>query len=172
MKRAFVASKLLSIGVSAALLVSGEAIAQTSKAQADPQRSTIVFVCEHGSAKSVVAAAHFNRLAAEKGLPYRALARGTAPDEAVAMPVRNGLASEGLDVSGWKPAAISDQEIRRATHVVSIATDLPATRSLAKGMLIEWNDIPSISQDYDAARKAIVARVESLIQTLSASQKK
>ena len=41
---------------------------------------TILFVCEHGSAKSVVAAAHFNRIAAARGLPFRAISRGTVPD--------------------------------------------------------------------------------------------
>ena len=44
--------------------------AQTDKSKPDVSASTIVFVCEHGSAKSVVAAAHFNRLAAEARLPY------------------------------------------------------------------------------------------------------
>ncbi|MGH9334858.1 MAG: hypothetical protein ACRD21_14045, partial [Vicinamibacteria bacterium] len=41
---------------------------------------TVVFVCEHGAAKSVIAAAHFNRLAKERELPFRAISRGTVPD--------------------------------------------------------------------------------------------
>src|SRR5688572_249911 len=45
---------------------------------------TVLFVCEHGSAKSVVAAAHFNRIAADRGLPFRAISRGTAPDPEMA----------------------------------------------------------------------------------------
>lgn len=47
---------------------------------------TVLFVCEHGSAKSVVAAAHFNRLAEQRGLPFHAISRGTAPDEEMAPP--------------------------------------------------------------------------------------
>jgi hypothetical protein len=39
---------------------------------------TILFVREHGSAKSIIAAAHFNDAASKNGLPYRAIARGTA----------------------------------------------------------------------------------------------
>ncbi len=31
------------------------------------EESVAVFVCEHGAAKSIVAAAHFNRIAREKG---------------------------------------------------------------------------------------------------------
>ena len=39
----------------------------------------VVFVCEHGAAKSVVATAYFNKLAAERNLPFRATFRGTVP---------------------------------------------------------------------------------------------
>jgi hypothetical protein len=39
---------------------------------------TVTFVCEHGVAKSVIAAAHFNRLAAAANLNYRAVARRLA----------------------------------------------------------------------------------------------
>ncbi len=39
----------------------------------------VVFVCEHGSAKSVIAAAFFDKLARERGLTLRAVARGTQP---------------------------------------------------------------------------------------------
>jgi len=35
----------------------------TACGQDKPQTQTILFVCEHGSAKSVIAAAHFNRSA-------------------------------------------------------------------------------------------------------------
>ncbi|HKJ40410.1 MAG TPA: hypothetical protein VJ972_16695 [Anaerolineales bacterium] len=38
------------------------------------QTSTIVFVCEHGSAKSIVASAYFNKLTAENGLDIRSIA--------------------------------------------------------------------------------------------------
>src|SRR5690242_15420164 len=48
--------------------------------QDKPQTETILFVCEHGSAKSVIAAAHFKRLAEQRGLPHRAIARGINPD--------------------------------------------------------------------------------------------
>src|SRR5438067_2384523 len=54
-----------------------------ASAQGPPAPSTasaaIVFVCEHGAAKSVIATAYFNKLAAERGLPHRATFRGTSP---------------------------------------------------------------------------------------------
>jgi protein-tyrosine-phosphatase len=41
---------------------------------------TVVFVCQHGAAKSVLAAALLERLAAEQGVSLRARARGTEPE--------------------------------------------------------------------------------------------
>ena len=38
---------------------------------------SVIFVCEHGAAKSVIATACFNKLSAERGLPYRGTFRGT-----------------------------------------------------------------------------------------------
>src|SRR5438552_2704780 len=39
----------------------------------------ILFVCEHGAARSTIAAAYFNKLAKEKGLNYKAIFRGINP---------------------------------------------------------------------------------------------
>src|SRR5262250_858896 len=44
----------------------------------------VLFVCLHGAAKSVVAAAHFRRLAAARGLSMDAVAAGTEPDPELA----------------------------------------------------------------------------------------
>ena len=41
-----------------------------------PPQSRVLFVCLHGAAKSVVAAAHFRRLAAARGLAIDAVAAG------------------------------------------------------------------------------------------------
>ena len=48
----------------------------------------VVFVCEHG--RSVIAAAWFNKLAAEKQLPYRAVARGVTRQDGLSKPAVAG----------------------------------------------------------------------------------
>jgi hypothetical protein len=101
---------------------------------------------------------------------YRGVARGTNPDDAVAPAVRSGLAAEGLDVSAWKPKAVSEDDITRAGRVVSLATDLPPRKPSVKAKLLEWNDIPSVSQDYSGARAAIVREVEKLVNRLAAEK--
>ena len=152
------------------LFLATTAFAQSSSTQPEVNASTVVFVCEHGAAKSVIAAAHFNRLASEMKLPYRAVARATNPDDAVAPAVRSGLAAEGLDVASWKPKAVSEDDITRAGRVVSLATDVSKRNPSVKPKLLEWNDIPSVSQDYGAARTAIVREVEKLFDKLAAEE--
>ena len=57
---------------------------------------TIVFVCLHGSVKSQMAAAHFNQIARERGLPFVAVSRGIAVDSSIPTRICDGLALEGL----------------------------------------------------------------------------
>jgi protein-tyrosine-phosphatase len=148
-------------------------LALTFACQAQDSRSpTVVFVCEHGSAKSVIAAAHFNQLAEERGLPYRAISRGVHPDSEIPANIRAGLLSDGLKVSGWKPTLISDEDIRRAERVVTLSCELPKSKSLEAAKLVDWPNLPAVSNGYAEARAAIVVRIEELLTTLAKVQKK
>jgi protein-tyrosine-phosphatase len=145
-----------------------------SQTQPKPEVSatTVVFVCEHGAAKSVIAAAYFNKLAASQGLPYTAVARGVKPDPEVSPTVRADLTSRGLSVPATKPQAVTDDEIQRAAKVVSMATDVPATKPAASPKLVEWNNIPPVGQEYDAARQSIADQVDKLVKSLMPEKKK
>jgi hypothetical protein len=50
---------------------------------------------------------------------------------------------------------VTDEDIRNGAQVISGATELPATKPFVKPKLLEWNDIPPISADYDRARQVI-----------------
>ncbi len=65
----------------------------------------VVFVCLHGSAKSLIAAEHFCRLAAQQGLDVRATSAGTDPDPEIPLHVIEGLLADGIDVRGRRPPA-------------------------------------------------------------------
>jgi len=67
----------------------------------------VVFVCEHGSVKSLMAAQWFNRLAHERGLRLRAVSRGLTPDAAVPGPVADHLAGHGFDLRGFTASALA-----------------------------------------------------------------
>jgi hypothetical protein len=62
--------------------------------------TAVVFVCEHGAAKSVIATAYFNKLAAERGLPHRATFRGTTPQDDLSVRAVAGLKEDGI-VGDW-----------------------------------------------------------------------
>ncbi len=51
----------------------------------------VIFVCEHGAAKSIIAAAYFNKLAQDRKIKVRAIARGTHPDEELTQAAVDGL---------------------------------------------------------------------------------
>ena len=130
------------------------------------QESTILFVCEHGAAKSVIAAAFFNKLAMERGLKYRAIFRGTNPDPTLAPAAEKGLKEDGIDPNGWKPQIITKQDMNSAARIVALGCAIPE-KDTVSGKLTDWNDIPSVSQNYDAARDDIVKRVKRLVDELT-----
>jgi len=156
----------LATGFKAALDQTGKQ--QRSQAQSSPIRP-IVFVCEHGAAKSVIAAAHFNRLATEQGLPWWAVSRGISPDAVIPGNIRSGLATDGLDVSDWKPKKAGQQDIAGGERVITLACDLPTAVSVPGMHLENWN-VPDVNESYPVARTAILQRVQELLQSLADSR--
>ena len=123
---------------------------------------TIAFVCLHGSAKSLIAAEYCGRLAVERGLDLRATSAGTEPDPDIPSKVIEGLLRGGIDVRGRRPRHLTAEELARASHVVSFGCDLG--QMAPPGLTIErWDDVPAVSADFDAARDAIVARLQRLL---------
>jgi arsenate reductase (thioredoxin) len=154
MRRSSIAAAILLFGVVAAL------------GQDRQENQTILFVCEHGSAKSVIAAAHFNRFAEQRKLPYRAIARGINSDPEIPQQVRVNLAKDGLDVAAWKPQPVAEKDVREAVRVVTFGCKLPFPEKIMAGKLVDWQDVPSTSEDYERARTVIVDKIEALMKTL------
>ena len=127
------------------------------------QQRNVLFVCLHGSAKSLIAAEHFNRLAAARGLGVRATSAGTEPDDAIPPHVVKGLAGDGIDVAGRRPRRPTPAEIGGAAAVVTFGCDLGALGAAAP-RVIRWDDVPAVSDDFARARDAIVARVSGLLE--------
>jgi protein-tyrosine-phosphatase len=131
------------------------------------QNSTIVFVCEHGAAKSVLAATHFNRLAGELNLEVRAIARGTNPDPQISEQTIRGLSKDGLAPTESVPQKLSLEDARSARNLVSFC-ELPADYAEV-GFSEQWNGIPPVSENYDQARDAILERLDLLISRIRRS---
>jgi protein-tyrosine-phosphatase len=123
---------------------------------------TVLFVCLHGAAKSVIASAYLNQLAAERGLNLRGTAAGIEPEPEIPVPVREGLLQDGLDVSQHHPRRVTAQELGTASRVVSFGCNLSPVAS--SGLAVErWDDVPLVSDGYPAARDEIVRRVQRLL---------
>ena len=131
--------------------------------EAQPVR-TVLFVCEHGSAKSVVAAAHFKRLAEERGLPLRAISRGTAPDEEMAPPAVAGLLGDGLKPNDPVPRKLAQADLDAAHRVITFC-DLPPDLA-AVAPVARW-EVPPVSVDYVKSRDAILGHIEQLLRDLT-----
>src|SRR5438046_9387413 len=80
---------------------------------------TVVFVCEHGAAKSVIATMYFNKIAAERGLHARATYRGVNPQADLSVGALKGLRDDGLSVPDQKPPPITQPDIEMATVMVA-----------------------------------------------------
>jgi protein-tyrosine-phosphatase len=122
----------------------------------------VLFVCLHGSAKSLIAAEHFRRLAAERGVKMDAISAGTEPDSEVPPRVVQGLLADGIDVRGRRPHQVTRTDVTTASRVVTFACDLG---DMAPGGLAfeRWDDVPAVSEDFTKARNVIVARVSRLL---------
>jgi arsenate reductase len=125
----------------------------------------ILFICPHGAAKSVIAAADCRQQAALGGLSIDALSAGTEPDDVVPLPVVAALRAEGIDVSGYRPRQVTSEDFAAAGYIVSLGCDLDGL--IPPGTVIErWNDIPPVSEDIDRARAAIRSHVIALLDRM------
>lgn len=158
-------TKTMALVLMAVALAGVVAPAQTAKPTVPAQ--TVLFVCEHGAAKSVIAAAHFNKIARERGLPYRAVARGTAPDADIPAGVRQGLQREGLQLAVERPVLVARADAAAANRIVTFEVALPANVSSPKMAPTDWKAVPSVSANFDVASADIKRRVEALIDELS-----
>jgi arsenate reductase (thioredoxin) len=132
--------------------------------QAPRPAPEVVFVCEHGAAKSVIATAYFNKLAAERNLPVRATFRGTTPQDDLSVRAVAGLKEDGVAVPSGKPSAISDADVSGATHIFAIGCTLP-DKAQRSGKAADWSDVPD-DQGYGPMRDAIVRHVKELLDQL------
>ena len=125
---------------------------------------TILFVCEHGSAKSVVAAAHFNRIAAARGLPFRAISRGTVPDAEMAPAAVEGLLGDGLKPGDPAPTKLEQPDLDSAVRVVTFCALPPGLQ--ARSPVEQW-EVPPVSTEYAASREAMLVQIERLLRELT-----
>ncbi|MEH2520881.1 hypothetical protein V1279_006454 [Bradyrhizobium sp. AZCC 1610] len=150
-----------------ALLVTLMALIPLPFARAEGAASeskTIVFVCRHGVVNSQMAAAYFNKVAKERGLPFTAVSRGIDTYRSIPVRIQDGLALDGLEPAN-APGALTADEAGRASRVLAFDT-IPAERK-GDANVTYWSGIALGIDNYEAARDEIAWRVGELIPTLA-----
>jgi arsenate reductase (thioredoxin) len=132
---------------------------------------TVLFLCPHGAAKSVLASAYFQQAAKDRGLNVRVEAAGTDPDEQVSPVVADHLRRNGYRVPVEKPRKVTPHEIETADVVISIGCDLTGLPVRANN-LQKWDEVPGPGEDFKKADEAIRRRVTALVEELLARQQK
>jgi arsenate reductase (thioredoxin) len=128
----------------------------------------VLFVCLHGAAKSVLAAADFERMAKQRGLHIAAESAGTEPDPAIAPRVLAALEAEGVDMTGQKPRLVTREMTAGATRVIAFGCGLGAGAP-DSAKIEQWEDVPNVSDGLPEARAVIGAHIERLLDGWSAS---
>jgi arsenate reductase (thioredoxin) len=138
-----------------AMLLINSTMAQTKK---------IIFVCEHGAGKSVVAASYFNKLAKERNLDYVAECRGTNPDSIVSLKTQEGLTKDNVYDANTKPKKLQLSDTTNAERIILFTTSPPGLNTNVK--IENWSDTENVDAEYQKRRDAIVQKINNLLDTL------
>lgn len=124
----------------------------------------ILFVCQSGTVKSAVAREIMRRRAAQRGISVEVISRGLILEDHVSHGLREKLAADGIN-PGADPAQKLSEADWRSADVVVIFNPLPAEARPAD--LRDWTDLPSMNDEYPAARAILDQRIERLLDELS-----
>ena len=151
----------------AAVALSLGLVVGCSTAASEPTLQTssrpVVFVCEHGAARSVIAAAWFNKLAAEQHLPYRAVARGVTPQDNLSASTVAGLRRDGVEFPSEKPKGLTKLE---ADSAAAVMTFYPLPAAMKPEQPESTFEVPAPGDGYDQSRDAILVHVKALLDDL------
>lgn len=128
-------------------------------------KPTVLFLCPHGAAKSVIAAAYCQRLASQYGLDLHISSAGTEPDEALSPAVITRLEAEGLDVPRQGPRRVTQQDLEQADWIISLGCDIEDLVPSEK-KIEQWSDVPPPSQDMAGACQSIQSHVTRFMGNL------
>lgn len=150
----------------ALLLTLGGMSAQGGPAKPAP---TVLFMCPHGAAKSLMASAYFQKVAKERGLNVRVDSAGTDPDPQLSKGVVAHLEKNGYAIPIEKPRAATAADMSSADVVISMGCDLSRLPA-PKGVVKNWK-VPDFSADFNAAEQAIRDQVNKLVEELLSARK-
>lgn len=135
--------------------------------------SEILFVCVHNAGRSQVAKALFNRLARDRGLPFRAESAGTEPAGSIHPNVVLVMKEYGIDISHERPKLLTNDMAARARKVITMGCQVDAASCPAVFIrgIEDWGLPDPRGKNIDevrAIRGEIERRVAALLDSLQA----
>lgn len=128
------------------------------------QTKKVVFVCEHGAGKSVVAAAYFNKIAKDRNLDWKASCRGTDPDEEVSAATKEGLSSDNLLDPTLLPQKLAPSDTSNVEKII-LFTKLPDDLK-TKVKTEDWSSLPGIDAKYEVRRDALIKKINQFFDSI------
>jgi arsenate reductase (thioredoxin) len=157
---------VMTIVVVAALAPAAPGVGASTQDNVVPATTaTVLFMCPHGAAKSVLASAYFERLAKERGLNVRVESAGTDPDSKVSPAVAAHLKRQGYPAPKSTPRKVMSKDFQSADVVISIGCDVSGLPE-PRGKLVRWDEVPPLSDNFAMADEAIRKRVTELVEEL------
>lgn len=142
----------------------------TGYAQTKPKQ--VVFVCEHGAGRSLIASRYFEQQAKQEGLKVNVLFKGLSPDPVLGEVPKQGLIKDGFTFKDEKPELLKENDLKRADLIVTLDCELPAQFSQYKSKHLKYTGIPSISDNYAVARDSIKGITQDVLVKLKTKGKK
>ena len=131
---------------------------------------TILFLCPHHAAKSILAEAYFNHRVKLEGLPFQADSAGTEPSEQIWPAVVNLLSREGIALSSQMPRRVRRDDLLNAFQVISLGCTTQEVEGRTEQFAL-WEDVPQASTDLEGAWAVIRRHVDQLLAELTRATK-
>jgi len=138
--------------------------------EAEPKRQRcgkrILFVCVGNSGRSQMAEAFFNRFA--RG-DVMATSAGTQPADSVSRQAIAAMAEVGIDISGQRPKALTEEMLQQADRVITMGCDVAEACPAGFIPSEDWNLEDPRGQPLEKVREIrdeIRARVLGLLAEL------
>jgi protein-tyrosine-phosphatase len=129
---------------------------------------TVLFLCPHNAAKSVIAVSYAERLAMAAHLDLHFISAGTEPDSSIMPSVQDLLKADGFvdAVANHQPRLVTATDLECADVVVTMGCNLEAL-GVPERKRRDWSDVPPASADVLLCRKAILKRLLGLLAEMS-----
>jgi arsenate reductase (thioredoxin) len=128
----------------------------------------VLFICQYGTAKSAIAREFFRRRARERGIAVSAFSRGLSLEDHISQPLSEKLQAEGIDPSHDHPQILAKRDLRRADIVVMF-NPLPVSLGLVTAR--DWTTLPSVNDNWPAARAHLVVRIDALLDEIAGARR-